>query len=448
GAPLGGALVDVWIEPWGAPLEAFTDEAGRYVIKDVPVASPRYLLLASQAGYRTSPVGAVGVASCTATSVDFELTPGSDPLDDLRVKFGSTARVIDLAQPEFPPDAVIPADPTGYPDAVRPFLAPDEYVESEHPAVAALAAEILESVLPEERSSSRAVAWAVYSWVARNVEHDGVYQGADAPGRIITVLDDFKDVTSGIWQTVTGEGWSWGRSFYDWGYRPSETLRERGVICAEHAWLVAALLRHLRVPARAAVGYNQFWVQRPGGEGFWAYLSTTAGRGAYRTHGELGPGFGSRNWPPFYSVRPRPLLHEDWNFEQPGMWRELHPFEEAYDDTPEGLTRAVADLASFAATGEAPQGTPPASPPPSHIMIHHADLTLSLLSVGEQRVLDVRFPLISESPTHTLLGHEAYWTNHPECVIRTWVEEIANPPVEGVERWFHIEFDVTSLVDR
>ena len=29
---------------------------------------------------------------------------------------------------------------------------------------------------------------------------------------------------------------------------------------------------------------------------------------------------------------------------------------------------------------------------------------------------------------------------------RTWVEEITNPPVEGVQRWYHIEFDLGELL--
>jgi hypothetical protein len=43
-------------------------------------------------------------------------------------------------------------------------------------------------------------------------------------------------------------------------------------------------------------------------------------------------------------------------------------------------------------------------------------------------------------------ARNAYWTNHPECVRRTWVERITNPPVAGTERWFHVEFDIGPLV--
>ncbi len=66
--------------------------------------------------------------------------------------------------------------------------------------------------------------------------------------------------------------------------------------------------------------------------------------------------------------------------------------------------------------------------------------------MGTQRTLDVRFPMVMDSTNHTATGDEAYWTDHPECVTRTWVEEITNPPAEGTERWFHIEFDLTSML--
>ena len=40
----------------------------------------------------------------------------------------------------------------------------------------------------------------------------------------------------------------------------------------------------------------------------------------------------------------------------------------------------------------------------------------------------------------------AYWTNHPECVIDTYVETIENPPVPEIQAWRHIVFDVSSLL--
>ena len=53
--------------------------------------------------------------------------------------------------------------------------------------------------------------------------------------------------------------------------------------------------------------------------------------------------------------------------------------------------------------------------------------------------VDTRFPIVSESDTHHDMDRQAWWTNHPECLKRTWIEDIANPPVEGLQRWFDIK---------
>jgi len=439
GAPVPGVIVSIWGDPWGMAYQATTNEAGKYVIASVPVASPRYLLLAAKNGYKTKPVGDVDVIAGEETMVDFELESGNDPIDDLRVKFGSLTYVVPVPPPGIPTDAVI--NVSAYPESVKPYLLPDEYIESEHPAVKELAMHILESVPPENRTNAREVAYAVYAWLSKNIEHDGVY--ISVPGGL---ANEYRDVTSGVWQTISGEGWCWGHNFYDWAYRPSETLEEKGVICAEHAWLATALLRALNIPARAAVGANQFWVQRPSGEGTWISMSTTAGRTTYREHGILGPGFGTESWPSFFAVANRPVLHEDWYTENRCMWREVHPLAENYEGTPSGLEQAIADLEQFRLTGEAPHGVPPPPGTPSY-MIHYSDVTINLYNIGKQQILDVRFPFVSESETHHYAGHEAYWTNHPECVVRTWIEEVTNPPVEGRERWFHIEFNLTALLD-
>jgi len=456
GVPLEGAEVFIWDGSKDPLFKATTDEMGRYTIKNVPAASPRYILLARKDGYKTKPVGNVGcygeflrgenygkLSTSKVTVVDFELDLGRDPVDDLRVKFGSLALVRNIPSLFMPRDAVIDVD--AYPESVKPYLQPDECSDPNHPAVKELAKKILESLPPERRNNAYDVAYAVYVWVSKNIEHDGVYGAGPREDRILRVREEFKDITSGIWQTVTGEGWCWGRSFLDWGFKPHETLFERGVICAEHAWLDVALLRALGIPARAAIGANQFWLQSPSGEGHWFNMSTTAGRTGYRERGTLAMGFGTGPWPDFFSVSIKPLIHEDWNSKNRLMWRERHPWREVYEGTPSGLEQAVKDLEHFKLTGEAPHRIPPPPNLPSQYLIHYSDLTINLFNIGDQRSLDVRFPFISESETHTYAGHEAYWTNHPECVTRTWIEEVTNPPVEGKERWFHIEFDLTSL---
>ncbi|GAG63149.1 unnamed protein product, partial [marine sediment metagenome] len=246
------------------------------------------------------------------------------------------------------------------------YLLADEFSPSEHPAVKKLAKQILKSLPPKKHTNAYDVAYAIYAWMSKNIEHDGIYASGAGSGpgpepeedRIISVNENFKDVTSGIWQTVTGEGWCWGRNFYDWAYKPSETLVERGVICVEQAWLDVALLRALGIPARAAIGANQFWIQSPSGEGYWFNMSTTAGRTGYRERGSLEEGFGTGSWPNFFPVANRPLLHEDWDMENRCMWRERHPYRELYEGTPLGFEQAITDLEQFKLSGNSPHQTP------------------------------------------------------------------------------------------
>ncbi len=459
GLPLQGAHVVIWDGSEDHLYKATTDKIGNYIIKNVPVAFPRYILLASKDGYKTKPAGDIGIKASDTVTVNFELKSGKDPVDDLRVKFGTMTHVRNILSPPMPYDAKI--DPDSYPKSVKPYLLPDEFSQSNHPAVKKLADQILKSLPPGKRNNAYDVAYAVYIWVSKNIEHDGIYASGAGAGpradpeedRIISVNENFKDITSGIWQGVTGEGWCWGHNFYDWAYKSSETLAERGAICAEHAWLDVALLRALGIPARAILGANQFWFQPPSGEGRWFIMSTTAGRTGYRERGSLEGGFGigfgtdCHPWPDFFPVADRPLLHEDWQMKNKCMWRERHPYVELYEETSSGFEQAIGDLEHFKLTGNSIHRTPLSPNINFNYLMYYADITINLFNIGDQRILDVRFPFVSESKTHTYAGHEAYWTNHPECVTRTWIEEVTNPPVEGRERWFHIEFNLTSLLD-
>lgn len=440
GHPLPGARVFIWGNPWGEPYEAVTDSQGWYLIEEVPLAKPRYLVVAEKDGYRTGAQGGVGVEPGGVVEVNFDLTPGRDPQDVLQVKFGSLGLSQNLPPAPIPEEAVLA--PQDYPESVRPFLQPDEFIQSDHPAVMELAQEILAGVPPPQRDSAYQVAWAVYEWISKNIEHDSILDAIPrAEGD-----PALRDVTNGVWQTLSGEGWCWGRNFYDWAMKPAELIEQRSGICVEHSWLAAALLRALGIPARAAVGSNQIWVQLPSGEGWWAGFSTTQGRGAFRLRGQLGPGFGNLSWPTFYSVLARPVLHEDWQLENPGMWRERHPWQEFYPGTQEGYAQALAALEEFAGSGQAPRGAPPARLRGPRYFVHYSDVTINLWNLGDQHTLEVRFPIVSDAEAQTFTGHFAYWTNHPECVVYTWVEEIENPPVEGVERWFHLQFDLTALL--
>jgi len=252
GAPLPEASVWIHGDPWGAPIVASTDDDGRYRLEDVPVAFPRYIVFAAMDGYRTVPAGDIAVIEGGATTVDFELVAGDDPRDDLDVRYGFLTKAAFQEPIDVPRGAIIPADATGYPASVREFLQPDAYITSDDPGIMAAAAELLASIPPPDRSSTYAVSWAVFEWVSRTFNHDAVFGN----GR-----DPYRDVTSGIWQTIQDGGWCWGRSFYDWAYTAAESIEQGSFICVEHAWLCAALLRALGIPARASVGSAQFWAQ-------------------------------------------------------------------------------------------------------------------------------------------------------------------------------------------
>jgi hypothetical protein len=81
-------------------------------------------------------------------------------------------------------------------------------------------------------------------------------------------------------------------------------------------------------------------------------------------------------------------------------------------------------------------------------VIHYSDVTISLLNMSGQRILDVRFPMVSATGADKPKPENKFWTNHPECVKRTRVEEITNPPAQGAERWFHIAFDLSTLLEQ
>jgi len=436
GTGIEGVHVYLHGRPWGGDYNDVTDANGSYLIEDVPVSFPRYILLAEKPGYKTKPVGDLNITQARVTTADIEIRQGSDPLDDLNVRFGFLELNYAEEPCDVPKDAIIPSDANGYPAGVRTYLESDSYITSDNPIIVSLANHILLDVPGPNRSNTYEVAWAVYEWIARNINHDAVFGGGTQP---------YYDVTSGSYQTIGLGGWGWGRNFYDWAYKPVELLQAGCGICVEHWWLTSALLRALNIPARARIGSAEFWVQKPGYYGYWVGIATNIGSNDYREHGSLGSGFGRMVSPTSYSVTSEPLLHEDWYMKDKCLWHEKHPWLVSYEDTNDGLNQALDDLNFFANTGYTGAVT---SPPPEYdrYCIHYRDITVNLYNIGFQRTLDVRFPMVVESPYHHDMNEYAYWTNHPECVKRTWIQEVTNPPTAGVARWYHIEFDLTGLL--
>uniref|UniRef100_UPI004057A261 carboxypeptidase regulatory-like domain-containing protein n=1 Tax=Candidatus Electronema sp. TaxID=2698783 RepID=UPI004057A261 len=444
GLPLPGARVFILSDPWGQRLEAVTGLDGSYVIDNVPSAFPRYILQAEALGHRSQVKGKVHVAEGVSAAVDFNLLTGKNPADDLRVKFGSIGLVRIAPSPTVPNGAAPPTDASGYPAEVFPYLAPDACITSDHPAVKDRAEKILASLDPQLRRDTYSIAWAVYAWVAQHIEHDGVFFHLPTGG----MRQPYKDVTSGIWQTIGDEGWGVGKNIYDWAYRPHELLQIGSGICIEHAWLITALLRALNIPARALLGSLEFWAQDSAMNGVWIGISPTAGRVGYREKGLLNDGF-EIVVPTHFSVLSRPMLRADWNAQNAGLWRETHPWEEDYEGSEAGRRQAAADLAAFASSGEAPlpkEIADSGTPPEKICKIYYSDVRINLYNMTEQRFLDVRFPLVTDTAKHWATGDHAYWTNHPGSVVTTWIEEIANHPVAESERWFHILFDLSPLL--
>ena len=436
GEPLSGVRVTVWGDPWGQPLETWTAQDGSYVIDEVPVSHPRYIVITEADGYRSRAAGDVDVVAGAATVIDFDLVPGADALDDLEVGYGFICQSQAQATVSLPETAPLPANADGYPAAIRPYLDADAYVTSDDPAVIRQAERILDSLPVDEQANAVTVARAVYEWISTTVNHDAVY-GNDRP---------YLDVTSGIWQTIQPGGWCWGRSFYDWLYRPAELMAEGTGICIEHSWLSAAMLRALNIPARARVGSAQFWVFTSGAEGAWFEIATNGGSNTYRQTGRLGSGFGGSTLPVFYSATSEPFLHEDWDWSEAGLWRERHPWGEVYPATDEGLAQAIQDLGTFAQTGTAPEGQIRRRPGTESVEVHYSQIMLSRLSLANQPVIDVRFPAPTESSATHDTGEWSYWTNHPECVVDVYEETLTGLPSGEAQTWRHIVFDVSSLI--
>ena len=380
GQPVSGATVPVF----GTSLSDSTDANGQYVISDVPVAAPRYIVTASQTGYRDAQAGDIDVTEGMTTTVNLTLEAGIQVTETLHAMIGYVVyRDPSSELLILPPTAVLSA--TLYPAEVLPYLQPGQYIESDEGmrsmhAIVAVAQSILAGLTPEQRTEQTTVAHAVYAWMVQNIAYDLVQ---NYPG----------DVTSGNWQTTYG---AWGHSFADWLYTAKELLEEQRGICIEHARLATALLRAVGIPARPAPlmahPVTQWWVQLPDGRrsasarqngvlhgnSFWANMDTSLGRAKYVDTGDLWAEFPSREEHDlgFWANDADGPIHMDWWTGNPCIWTEDYGNSRRYPATADGLADAQAALAHFAQTGELP---PPSGPPPREDQPHYK---LSLRGLG------------------------------------------------------------------
>jgi hypothetical protein len=251
------------------------------------------------------------------------------------------------------------------------------------------------------------------------------------------------DVTCGNWQTVNG---GWGHSFGEWCYTAKEVLEEGRAICIEHARLATALLRALDIPVRPAPlmahPVTQWWVQLPDGSGFWANMDTSVGRSRYVETGDL--------WANFPSVEEHVLgywspdadapIHMEWWMDNPCIWREEDGQGRSYEHTPEGLQLARDGLAWFAQYGFLPTPVPPPGPGEPYYSLDVRGFVVNLTNAREQVSFDVSFPLPIESEYLQLIDY-VHWTNHPEWVVRTWVETKSDPGTGESLSFYHVELD-------
>ena len=428
-----GPLAGVEIELWGADLTVFSDHDGHFSIPDVPDAAPRWALITRKDGYRDTTLGGIDVREGELSEVSIVMRPGSNPQDtDLRIKAGRLYHKTDSSVQVVDPEALIDRDL--YPDQVLPFLESSEFIDSDATGVQAVAQEILRSVDPELRTNLLAVSHAAYVWIIRNIEYDVVY-----------ATDNYTDPTSGAWQTISGEGWCWGHNFTDWLYKPSEALQEKRGICIEHGRLGAAILRALDIPARPKIGHStMFWVQPPAGEGYWTGMSTSGGRAAYRDRGDEWAGYGILRPNTLFlaALDSGPVIHSDWFTDCPGLWREVHPFSASYPDTPAGYAEALADLATFSVTGEAPPGHH--LPPGPAYVIAYSDVTIDLRNIRRQRDMTARFPCAMSSDVVTDLGEHAWWSDKPACIGSASIATETNGH-ESIH-WLELEVDLRPLL--
>jgi transglutaminase-like putative cysteine protease len=442
GIPIAGAQVRIY----GADAYSdTTDAAGAYALPDVPVAAPRYILVASADGYQTAQTGAapryilvasadgyqtaqtgdVDVAGGLTTTVNFTLTAGSPTSDTLEVRLGYLVHREPGPLLDPPPGALI--SPTLYPTNVLPYLEPGRYIESDDPDIVALAQSILDTVTPTHRTDSTAVAHAVYVWVVQNIEYDLT---SNYPG----------DVTCGNWQTTNG---GWGHSFADWAYTAREVLEEGRSICIENERLTSALLRALDIPARPAPlmahPVTQWWVQQPDGSGFWANMDTARGRNAYVNSGKLWAFFpaAEEHTIGFWSPDADAPIHVDWWTDEPALWWEHYGGRRYYTDTAAGLAQAQADLATFVATGNPPPGGPPLDE--SHYWLVSRGFGVDLTNVGLQSSFVVSFALPAEAVTYTELLSVTHWTNHSDWVVDTYTTTQSNAETGESLTWYVLE---------
>ncbi len=437
--PISGVDVTVF----GTDLSDTTDADGQYAISDVPAAAPRYVVTVSKSGYLDAQAGNIDVTEGTTTTVDFTLEAGTQVTETLHAMIGYIVYRDPSGKLLIPPPTAV-LSPTLYPAEVLPYLEPGQYIESDDPAIAAVAQFIMAGLTPEQQTEQTTVAHAVYAWMVQNIAYDLT---RNYPG----------DVTCGNWQTTNG---AWGHSFADWLYTASELLGEGRGICIEHARLATALLRAVGIPARPAPlmahPVTQWWVQLPDGSGFWANLDTSVGRAKYVDSGDLWANFPSTEEYNlgFWAIDADAPIHMDWWTDNPCIWTEDYGSSRQYPATADGLAQAQAGLDYFAATGELPglgktlrvlETLRVLTEP--YYKLSTRGFEVDLTNAREQTQFEVSFTLAIETDYLERID-ETHWTNHPDWVTSAGLETESDPTTGESLTSYHIELDRSGAAHR
>lgn len=423
---------------YGTPLGSRTDAEGRFAITDVPCTSPRYIVMARKQGHLDGYAGGVapepdrpGEALILCETMTPEKAHRTGEFA-LRVCFLEDIKQV--MDPMAPVEAAV-LDPGQYPDEVAPYLRSSDTVAFDSLQLRSQAEAILASVPETDRSKSAAVAKAVYSWVVQNIKYD-----------LMSTLPD--DPTGGQWQLQLG---AWGRGLEDWCRRPAEVMIHMRASAPEFAWLTAALLRALSIPARPAVaGENwvcQWWVQLPSGNGYWANMSTSDGAEEYRRTGDLAARFPAVGDDQIgvYSVDERAPVPIRWQTERPALWLvdpgtyiRTHPSEK-------GLEIAKKVMSTFPQEGRLPklETFPLVAPQRSVVsyMLRTTGLVLNVASLGPQTQFTVKFAIpITNQYRETL--EISQWTNRPAWIKGVRREREQNDLTREAMEWFCVDVEI------
>lgn len=437
----GNLLSEVTVSVFGLNKSARTDKDGKYLIINVPVAWPRYIVYARKEGYFEAQAGDIGIKRGVPVTVNLQMekySPSRAYLqENLNVKLGYLIEHYpgkNVVQPDW--NAVL--DPSMYPEKVKPYLESGLYCDPKHPVVKATAEEIINGLPENMRKKATFVAKAVYDWVVKHIEYDLIQHYPH-------------DVTGGNWQTTWG---GWGHGFNEWCYLPEETIRMGRGICIEYERMAAAIMRALKIPARSAPlkahPVTQWWVQLPDGSGYWANYETSFGRHGYNRNGSLWSNFPSRTDESihFYGVGPDVPIQCDWKSDNKLLWFEDYGEDVRFKMSSGNLKKAERGLEVFNKTGHFPAAEAGEALPPEVINkqanyeLYSRGFEISLANLGDQTIIHAWFPVFYDTDLRKTL-ETLHYTNHPEWITLTWIENKENSVTGEKLPFYYIEFDVT-----